>query len=57
MKDLFVPQVYLLPSEFSFNGEERRVLKRESYTFVDIPIRLKKPILGVKIEGKAVALL
>lgn len=58
MRDIFVPQVYLLPSEFSFNGEERRVLKRESYTFVDIPIKLKNPILGVKIDGeKAVALL
>lgn len=52
MKDIFVPQVYLLPSEFSFSGEERRVVKRESYTFVDIPIKLKKPIWGVKIDGE-----
>lgn len=57
MKELTAPQVYLLPSEFIFNGVERRVVRREKFTFVDIPIKLKKPIPGIKIKERSVSLL
>ncbi|MGV8122036.1 MAG: CRISPR-associated protein Cas5 [Candidatus Xenobiia bacterium LiM19] len=35
------PQVFILPTGFSFKGEERRVSKREYFTFVGSQIRLK----------------
>ena len=57
LKDIFVPQVYLLPYEFRFDGQERRISERRQYTFVDTPVRLNNPILGIKINGKSVALL
>ncbi|MHC9540906.1 MAG: CRISPR-associated protein Cas5 [Vulcanimicrobiota bacterium] len=38
------PQVFILPTAFSFKGEERRVNKREYFTFVGSPIRLKDSI-------------
>lgn len=34
------PQVFLLPTAFSFVGKERRVSRREHFTFVGSPIRL-----------------
>lgn len=51
------PQVFLLPTEFIFNGEERRVSRREQFTFVGSPIRLKDPIPAYRIDGFMVALL
>lgn len=44
------PQVFLLPTVFSFKGNERRVSKREQFTFVGSPIRLKQPLSVYKIE-------
>lgn len=51
------PQVFLLPTAFKFNNEERRISKREQFTFVGSPIRLKNPILAYKVDGVMVALL
>ncbi len=51
------PQVFLLPTEFKFDGEERRVSKREQFTFVGSPLRLKNPILVYKIDDISVVLL
>ncbi len=51
------PQVYLLPTAFSFNGSERRVTERKSFTFVGSPIRLKNPIRGFQIEEEAIVLI
>ncbi|MCL0038247.1 CRISPR-associated protein Cas5 [Thermodesulfovibrionales bacterium] len=51
------PQVFLLPTAFKFDNEERRVSKREQFTFVGSPIRLKNPILAYKVDGVTVALL
>jgi len=51
------PQVFLLPTAFKFNGEERRVSKREQFTFVGSPIRLKKPIPAYKVGDLIMALL
>jgi len=57
MRDIFVPQVYLLPSEFEFKGIERRVSQRKHYTFIDTPVLLKKPLSCIMMDGRSVALL
>lgn len=57
MQEIYAPQVYLLPTEFEFNGEERRVRKRKPFTFVDTPIKLRKPIMALQVGDKAVELL
>jgi CRISPR-associated protein Cas5t len=44
------PQVFLLPTSFSFKGEERRVSKRQQFTFVGSPIKLKQPLSVYKVE-------
>ncbi len=51
------PQVFLLPTSFSFIGKERRVSRREHFTFVGSPIRLKEPISAFQIGGEAMVLL
>jgi len=51
------PQVFLLPTDFRFNGEERRVSERKQFTFVGSPIRLKNPITTHNIDGIKVVLL
>lgn len=51
------PQVFLLPSAFSFIGHERRVSRREHFTFVGSPIRLKEPISAFQIGDEAMVLL
>jgi CRISPR-associated protein Cas5t len=44
------PQVFLLPTAFNFNGEERRVRERKQFTFVGSPIKLKNPISVHMVE-------
>ncbi len=56
-KTVYAPQVYLLPTMFIFNGEERRVKHRELFTFIDIPVTLNESVVGVFVENKAVPLL
>lgn len=51
------PQVFLLPTGFKFNGEERRVSIREQFTFVGSPIRLKNPVPVYRVEESIFALL
>jgi CRISPR-associated protein Cas5t len=57
MRDIYAPSVHLLPVEFDFYGEERRVKARRAFTFIDTPIKLRKSVEGIEDEGKAVALL
>ncbi|MDK2823623.1 MAG: CRISPR-associated protein Cas5t [Clostridia bacterium] len=57
MREIYAPQVHLLPTMFDFKGDERRVKNRQPFTFVDTPIRLKEPIFGFEENNKAVALL
>jgi len=57
MQSLFVPQVYLLPSKFTFTGHIRKVSQRRHYTFIDTPITLSTPAPGINIDGRSVALL
>lgn len=51
------PQVYLLPTKFSFQGNERRVSERQKFTFVSTPVKLKTEVDGYFINGKNVVLL
>lgn len=51
------PQIYLLPTSFSFNGKERRVSKREQFAFIGSPISLKKPVTAYKVSDIKVVLL
>ena len=51
------PQVYLLPTAFAFDGDVRRVIRREPFTFVGSAISLNKPILAVNVAGAHVALI
>jgi CRISPR-associated protein Cas5t len=51
------PQVYLLPTAFKFNGDERRIIERNHLTFVGSPIRLKNPISTYNIGDGMFALL
>lgn len=51
------PQVFLLPTAFKFNGEERRVIERKQFTFIGSPIRLKNLITTHNIDRIKVVLL
>lgn len=51
------PQVFLLPTSFNFKGEERRVSKRQQFTFVGSPIKLKQPLSVYKVEDIIFSLL
>lgn len=51
------PQVFLLPSEFAFEGEQRTVVERKLFTFVGSPVNLKTPVTGYVIDDKQVVLL
>jgi CRISPR-associated protein Cas5t len=51
------PQVFLLPTAFNFNREERRVKERKQFTFIGSPIRLQNPVTAFRIEEEIFALL
>jgi CRISPR-associated protein Cas5t len=51
------PLVYLLPTDFSFDGKERRVSEREHFTFVGSPIQLQTPLSGYQLENRNFMLL
>jgi len=55
--EIYTPQVFLLPVEFDFTDKGRRVKRREHFTFIDVPVKLIKPVLGLKYGDKSVALL
>lgn len=56
-RPIYAPRVFLLPTSFEFRGNERRVKKREHFTFIDTPVTLKKPIHGISMEGRIFPLL
>jgi len=56
IQTLYTPQVFLLPTKFKFNGEERRVIERKPFTFISTPVTLSSPLDGYCIDGKAVVL-
>ena len=51
------PRVFLLPTAFSFSGKERRIARREHFTFIGSPIQLKEPIPAFRVEKEAVVLM
>ena len=51
------PQLFLLPIAFKFDGEGRRIRKREQFTFVGSPMRLKSSVLTYKVDDVMVVLL
>lgn len=53
---IYTPQVFLLPTRFVFEGEERRVIERKTFTFVSTPIVIDTPVHGFLIEGKRIVL-
>lgn len=55
-KRVTAPQVYLLPSKFSFTGEERRVAERKPFTFVGSPVELNVPVQAYIINSAGVVL-
>lgn len=57
LKEIYPPRVYLLPVEFDFTDGSRRVKRRKPFTFIDTPVKLTKPLEGLKFGEKSVALL
>ena len=51
------PQVFLLPTKFVFEGDERRVSERQKFTFISTPVKLKTEVDGYSVNGKNVVLL
>jgi CRISPR-associated protein Cas5t len=52
------PQTFILPTRFDFKeGKERRVAKKDLFTFVDTAIVLQSPMNGYVVEGRNVVLL
>jgi len=50
------PQVYLLPTKFTFNGEERRVAERKLFTFIGSPVELNVPVQAYVVNSVGVVL-
>jgi CRISPR-associated protein Cas5t len=50
------PQVYLLPTKFTFEGEERRVAERRPFTFVGSSVKLNQPLSAYLVNGSGVIL-
>jgi CRISPR-associated protein Cas5t len=45
------PEVVLLPTDFTFVGDARRISRRQLFTFVGSPITLKEPISAHHVNG------
>ncbi|HOB44017.1 MAG TPA: CRISPR-associated protein Cas5 [Bacillota bacterium] len=50
------PQVFLLPTRFAFDGDQRAVLERQPFTFVRSPVNVSEPMEGYVIDNHAVIL-
>lgn len=57
LREIYAPTVHLLPTQFDFYGEERRIKSRKPFTFIGTPIRLKQIVPGIQVDGKAVPLI
>src|SRR3990172_6770188 len=56
VQTISAPQIFLLPTKFSFNGEERRVAERKPFTFIGSPVELNRPVQAYTINGVGVSL-
>jgi len=50
------PQVFQLPTGFTFEGEQRRTNGRALFTFISSPVVLEQPVDGYTIDGRHVVL-
>lgn len=53
---VYTPQVFRLPTKFTFNGDERRVAERKPFTFISSSVNVETPIEGYIIEGNNIVL-
>ena len=53
---VYTPQVFRLPTKFTFDGDERRVAERKPFTFISSPVSLETPIEGYTVEGNNIVL-
>lgn len=51
------PQVFLLPTQFVFDGDKRTVTERMKFTFVGSPVTLASPINACAFDGKNIVML
>lgn len=51
------PQVFLLPTAFTFEGEQRTVVERKPFTFVGSPVTLDTAVMGYVIGDRQVVFL
>ena len=53
---VYTPQVFRLPTKFTFDGDERRVAERKPFTFISSSVNVEIPIEGYIIEGNNIVL-
>ena len=53
---VYTPQVFRLPTKFTFDGDERRVAERKPFTFISSSVNVETPIEGYIIEGNNIVL-
>jgi len=53
---VYTPQVFRLPTKFTFDGDERRIAERKPYTFISSSVNVETPIEGYTIEGNNIVL-
>jgi CRISPR-associated protein Cas5t len=53
---VYTPQVFRLPTKFTFDGNERRVAERRPFTFISSSVNVETPIEGYIVEGKNIVL-
>lgn len=53
---VYTPQVFRLPTKFTFDGDERRVAERKPFTFISSPVSVETPIEGYTVEGNNIVL-
>lgn len=53
---VYTPQVFRLPTKFTFDGDERRVAERKPFTFISSSVNVETPIDGYTVEGNNIVL-
>jgi len=53
---VYTPQVFHLPTKFTFDGDERRVAERKPFTFISSSVNVETPIEGYIVEGNHIVL-
>lgn len=53
---VYTPQVFRLPTKFTFDGDERRVAERKAFTFISSSVNVETAIEGYIVEGNHIVL-